>query len=164
MDNDMNIEVKMGEISVAHAGDILTASGVGSCLIITLWDPKLKIGALAHAMLSARNPESNQGNKIYPNQRISEKDTRYVHFAIDEMLKKIDPLHIKREVIEAKLIGGANMFAALNSDFGLENVHSAQSKLKEESISIIGECVGGSQGRSVEFSVASGVVTVKTKF
>ena len=35
---------------------------------------------------------------------------------------------------------------------------------KEEGIKVIGESVGGSIGRSVEFSVSSGIVTVKTKF
>jgi len=34
----------------------------------------------------------------------------------------------------------------------------------KEGIALVGECVGGSQGRSVEFSVASGVVTVRTGF
>ncbi|MFB0524815.1 MAG: chemotaxis protein CheD, partial [Phycisphaerae bacterium] len=65
---------------------------------------------------------------------------------------------------EAKLIGGANMFPSFNSDIGKDNVSSAKEKLKKERIKIVGECVGGSQGRSVEFSPTTGVVTVKIKF
>jgi chemotaxis protein CheD len=73
----------------------------------------------------------------------------------------------KREDLEAKLIGGANMFPSFilgTDDIGKENVLSAKDKLKKEGIRIVGECVGGSQGRSVEFSPTTGVVTVKTKF
>jgi len=56
------------------------------------------------------------------------------------------------------------MFSAFESDFGKENVSRAKEKLKKAGIAIVGECVGGSQGRSVEFSVTTGIVTVKTKF
>jgi len=57
------------------------------------------------------------------------------------------------------------MFSSLLSDdIGRDNVLSAKDKLKKERIRIVGECVGGSQGRSVEFSPATGVVAVKTKF
>jgi len=80
------------------------------------------------------------------------------------VIKRIETLGAKRESIEAKLIGGANMFSAFESDFGKENVSRAKEKLKKAGIAIVGECVGGSQGRSVEFSVTTGIVTVKTKF
>lgn len=56
------------------------------------------------------------------------------------------------------------MFSAFESDIGERNVLSAKQKLKNEGVKLFGEVVGGSQGRSVEFSVGSGIVTVKTKF
>ncbi len=160
------IEVHIGKISVAKGNENLTASGIGSCLVITLYDPKRKIGALAHAMLPSRRSSivtresSTESQTSNPEQR----DTRYVDNAIDEMLKKTEAQGTKKEDIEAKLIGGANMFSAFQSDIGKENVRCAKEKLKKEGIKLVGETVGGSQGRSVEFSVASGVVTVKVKF
>lgn len=163
----MNTEIRMGEIAIASTEDILTATGIGSCVVITLWEPQLRIGTLAHAMLPTRNPGNPGPNKqkgIFQNTNLRDQDTRYVEPAINEMLKKMVPLGVKRENIEAKIIGGANMFSAFQSDIGSENVKSAKFKLKEEGIKIIGACVGGSQGRSVEFSVASGIVSVKTNF
>jgi chemotaxis protein CheD len=47
----MDIEVHMGDIAVAEGPDNLVTSGIGSCLIVTLYDAKRQIGALAHAML-----------------------------------------------------------------------------------------------------------------
>jgi len=161
-----NIEVYMGDIAVTKGEDNLVASGIGSCLVITLYDPKHKIGALAHTMLYARRlsfevrSSKDERRKTNPES----PDTKYADTAIDEMLKRIETLGAKRENIEAKLIGGANMFSAFESDFGKENVSRAKEKLKKEGIVIVGECVGGSQGRSVEFSVTTGIVTVKTKF
>lgn len=146
-----DIEVKMGRIAVTSGQDNLVASGIGSCLIITLYDPKLKVGALAHAMLSSGISDPAP-------------DTKYIDVSIDEMLKRMESLGAKKENLEAKLIGGANMFSAFKSEIGRQNVLCAKEKLKEKGIRLVGEVVGGSQGRSVDFSVAFGIVTVKTKF
>jgi len=162
-----NIEVYMGDIAVTKGEDNLVASGIGSCLVITFYDPKHKIGALAHTMLYARRLSSevrsskDERRKTNPDES---PDTKYADTAIDEVLKRIDSLGAKRENIEVKLIGGANMFSAFKSDFVKENVTRVKEKLEKADIAIVGECVGGSQGRSVEFSVNTGIVTVKTKF
>ena len=149
----MDIEVKMGDIALAKNADNLAASGIGSCVAIVLYDPKLKIGALAHAMLH-HSPTPGHGSA----------DTKYIDTAIDEMLKKMLTYGAKKQDTEAKIVGGANMFSILDSDIGKQNVLSAKEKLKKEGIKLAGECVGGSIGRSVEFCIATGIVTVKTKF
>lgn len=168
-----DIEVQMGDIAVAKDKDNLIALGVGSCLVITFYDSKQKIGALAHTILPARRISSDARNPkdAMPACRHERRktdceslDTRYADTAIDEMVKRIEAHGAKREFIEAKLIGGANMFSAFTSKIGENNISYAREKLKKIGIAIAGECVGGSQGRSVEFSVASGIVTVKTKF
>jgi hypothetical protein len=83
---------------------------------------------------------------------------------IDEMLKKIEAEGAKKEFIVAKLTGAANMFSASIGKIGEDNLSYAREKLKHVGVSIAGECIGGTQGRSVEFSIATGIVTVKTKF
>ena len=162
-----NIEVYMGDVAVTKGEDNLAASGIGSCLVITFYDPKHKISALAHTMLYARRLSSevrsskNERRKTDPDES---PDTKYADTAIDEVLKRIESLGAKRENVEVKLIGGANMFSAFESDFVKENITRVREKMKKAGIAIVGECVGGSQGRSVEFSVTTGIVTVKTKF
>ena len=142
----------MGDVVVTNNTDNLVASAIGSCLMISLYDPKRKIGALAHTML-ARQTTNEEG-----------RDTKYVPCAIEEMLERMLALGARREDLEAKLAGGANMFTAFDTDIGKENVLSAKEKLRKEGIKLMGESVGGSIGISVEFSAASGVLTVKTKF
>jgi len=178
-----DIEVHMGDIAVMKGTHNLITSGVGSCLIITLYDPKLQIGALAHTMvpssakrdteyqqrlsthLSFEAPSLGQTCMVAEQVSTKAKETKYVDVAIDRMLKGLQANGAKREDLEAKLIGGANMFPTIASDdIGQDNVLSAKEKLKAEGIRIVGECVGGSQGRSVEFSPTTGVVTVKIKF
>ena len=172
----------MGDVAVIEGPHNLITSGVGSCLVVTLYDPKRQIGALAHTMLPL-SPTQNTGYEthIFDNlppetlpgrqacqlaEQVSAKvkDMKYINVAIDEMLQRMQTQGAKREDLEAKLIGGANMFPSFDSDIGKDNLLSAKEKLKAEGIRIVGECVGGSQGRSVEFSPTTGVVTVKIKF
>lgn len=178
----MDIEVHTGDIAVIEGADNLVTSGVGSCLVITLYDTKLQIGALAHTMLPS-SPAQNTEYKTPPfgsspsenlpgqqtcivAEQVSAKveETKYIDVAIDQILKRMEVRGAKREDLEAKLIGGANMFPSFHSDIGKDNVLSAKEQLKKKGIRVVGECVGGSQGRSVEFSPTTGVVTVKVKF
>ncbi|MFH1798873.1 MAG: chemotaxis protein CheD [Candidatus Omnitrophota bacterium] len=155
----MNIEVNMGKIAIAGHKEVenLTSTGIGSCIVITLYDPELKLGAICHPMLSS-------SEKTDDGIRKHEKDPIYIDTAIDEMLGKMLSRGAVREQLEAKIIGAANMFTAFKPDIPKKNVASAKEKLKTEGIKLIGECVGGSIGRSVELALDTGIVTVKTKF
>jgi chemotaxis protein CheD len=135
------IEVKMGEYQVLGSHENLSASGIGSCVVITLYDPRRQIGGMAHAMLPENIPRQ-----------------------IEDMLYKMYSLACSHRHIEAKLVGGANMFPGLESEVGLKNISIARRKLKDEGVKLVGESVGGSMGRSVEFCTGSGIVTVKIKF
>lgn len=172
----------MGDIAVSEAPHNLITCGVGSCLVVTLYDTKHHIGALAHTMLpSSPNQEMEYDTRLSgnlsceasPNQQVclvtkrvttEAQETKYIDVAIDEMLERMESRGAIRKDIEAKLIGGANMFPSFDSDIGKDNVLSAKEKLRREGVRVVGECVGGSQGRSVEFSPTTGVVTVKIKF
>ncbi|MEK6564811.1 MAG: chemotaxis protein CheD [Candidatus Omnitrophota bacterium] len=153
----MEIEVPMGELVVSKEEGNLYSRAVGSCLMITLYEPKLKIGGMIHAMLPLSVTHD-------PSASLRQPDAKYVDTAVDSALEKIQALGADRKDLEAKLVGGANMFGLSNSDIGKENVLSAKKKLKHEGIKLIGESIGGSVGRSVEFSVATGIVTVKISF
>jgi len=150
-----NIEVEMGKTAVSDGTGNLYASGIGSCLVITLYSVKARTAAMAHAMLTCRESRDTPA---------ALRDVRYIDAAIDEMLEKMSASGVCKTDLEAKLVGGANMFSAFESDIGKNNVLSAKSKLKKEEIKLVGECVGGSVGRSVEFAVSTGIMTVKTKF
>jgi len=145
----LNKEAKIGEVVAGINDDILIASGIGSCVVVTLYDVQRKVGTLAHTMLPGTSTDN---------------DAKYVGTAIDIMLEQMQGYGVKKETIAAKLVGGANMFAAFKSDVGQDNINSAKERLKKEGIHVVGEATGGTQGRSVEFVVASGVVTVKVKF
>jgi len=148
----VDIEVEMAHSKIARDPDNLIARGLGSCVVIILYDSKLKIGALSHAMLPQyENPKDNN-------------PARFVDTAIDDMLRKMIALGCTRRNIEAKIVGGANMFPGVESSIGKDNVLSAREKLKKEGIKITGETTSGTVGRSLEFSTKTGLATVKMMF
>jgi chemotaxis protein CheD len=148
----MERELKMAEIIVtADPDDVVTAVGVGSCLLISLYDRRLRIGGLAHAVLPS--PLAEDGRR----------DTRYVEPAIKMTMERMGALGARIASMEAKLVGGANMFPGLDDEVGAGNVSEARAALDRLGVPVVAEAVGGSIGRSVEFSVASGYVIVRTK-
>jgi len=148
----VDIEVEIAHSKIARDPDNLIARGLGSCVVVILYDPKLKIGALSHAVLP------HHENQEYDNP------ARFVDTAIDDMLHKMIALGCTRRNIEAKIIGGANMFPGIESSIGKDNVLSAREKLKKEGIKITGEATSGTVGRSIEFSTKTGLATVKMMF
>ena len=151
-----DVEVRVGEMTLAEGSGTLRASGVGSCVVVTLYDRKRRIAVMAHSLLPSAPSHHNNKSPA--------ADAKYVDAAIDAMLAKISVRGVTRKDLEAKIVGGANMFAAFQSNVGADNVAAAKAKLKAEGIELVGEVVGGHIGRSVEFCVASGLVTTKTKF
>lgn len=158
----MSIDVKMGEVVISRDGECLATTGVGSCLVITLYNPKLKFGAMAHAMLA--RPDSVVIASEARQSSALTHDTKYVSDAIDAMLTKMQEAGSKNGDLEAKLVGGANMFPTFETGVSKNNIEEAKKKLKEKGLRIIGESTGGKIGRSVEFDPKSGIVTVSIRF
>ena len=46
----------MGDQTVSKSGEVLSASAIGSCLAITLFDAKHNVGAMAHAAIADHIP------------------------------------------------------------------------------------------------------------
>jgi chemotaxis receptor (MCP) glutamine deamidase CheD len=77
---------------------------------------------------------------------------------------RLQAVGAKQEDLEAKMVGAANMLRTFDSGAGAAILESARTTLAKRRIPLVGESVGGSVGRSVEFSIASWIVTVKSKF
>jgi len=90
------INVNMADLKISSTPNILRSSGIGSCLIITIYDIEKKIGGLAHMML----PNSTEVSHTNPH--------RFVDRAVEIMLEKLERKGCKRGDLEAKVIGGAS--------------------------------------------------------
>jgi len=139
--------VNTGEVSSGGIETILNSGAIGSCVVITAFDPQVKVGAMAHVMLPGKSPEKS-----------STISTRYSANAIEEMLSQLEKLGIKKENIEICLVGGANVLKRENDTIGKDNLDSVEELLREKQIEIIAKAVGGFERRTVLFDIGKGCI------
>lgn len=165
---DKLITINTGEMAIDKDDVKIRTSGIGSCVVITLYDSVAKIGGMAHAMLPSHE---NINKDLVESAREGIVETelvsaKYVDTAIDRLLMQIEKLGGKKENLRAKITGGARMFRILSGDkfgIGYKNVESAKKKLAEIGIMLESEETGGNVGRIAELDLQNGLVEVTTK-
>ncbi len=163
------IKIFVGEMAVGHNNIIIKTGGVGSCVVICLYDHNTKIGGMLHAMLPSRKGvgDKNEHVLIAPTHDESESVGKYVDEGIEFLVKEIESMGGVKERIRAKIVGGAKMFKMFNDSqregIGERNIRAARQKLSELNIPIEGEELGGTIGREVEMNLENGMVSVSMK-
>lgn len=147
--------IGIAEFRVARAPSLLVSYGLGSCLGIALYDPCLQQGGLAHTLLPGASPPGYQG-----------RPAKHVDGAIRVMLAELLATGSELRDLTAKLVGGANMFAALNQDLeesiGSRNIQAGRQILSQFGIPLVAEDVGGCHGRTIEFDLTTGALRVRS--
>ncbi len=149
------IRVKMADLNVIESPGVLITSGLGSCIGVTLYDGKKRIGGMAHVMLPDSTTMRSQTNLA-----------KYADTALELLLEKLSKLGVERRRLKAKMAGGAQMFN-FDSDndlmrIGARNTEAVKKKLEECGIPLIAEDTGGSHGRTMEFYTENGLVIIKS--
>jgi chemotaxis protein CheD len=140
-------KVGIGEVKVDQGDVVLSAYGVGSCVVIMLYETESKIGGLAHCLLPFGDGQSLK----YPKE------------AIAEMIRQMIKFGARRDKIVAKIVGGATMFEGFEKHaIGKRNVLQAREELNKSDILIIAEDVFGNWGRSIFFRIDNGEVMIKS--
>jgi chemotaxis protein CheD len=151
---DENHHVRISEMKVLRGSGTLVILGLGSCVGLFVRDPETKVAGCAHVML----PDS---------QAFSTKPSpaKFADTAVPALVQVMirEGADIKR--MEAKLTGGAAMFATASSPnllpLGLRNVMGVREALRLIGIPLKVEDIGGLQGRTVYFQVGDGKLLVK---
>ncbi len=150
-----SVIIKMGEVKVAKDASLVTF-GVGSCVVIILYDREAHIGGMAHTMLTTDKATHTQ---------MATNPLRYVEMAIPELIKEMVNAGASKRHLVAYLTGGAQMFTlyrAPSNTIGPSNVDAAQRVLSEAGIPIIDEDIGGKRGRNVHFDCSTGAWAADT--
>ena len=148
------ILVQIGEGSTASAGQTLVSYALGSCIGVCLYDNKVKIAGMVHAVL----PSKNDGVKLEPSQQY-----RYVDQGIRQLIKQMCVQGASKSRMTAKLAGGAQMFQTINYewDIGKKNIEMAKKVLAAERIPLLAEDTGSDYGRTVWFTAENGRVRIE---
>ena len=127
---------------------------LGSCVSITLWHPKKRVGGMCHYMMTTRErPAASDTN--------SALDGRYGGEAFEMFLLHVRAANTRASEYQAKLFGGANMFTgtpAGHMEIGARNIELGRQLLVANHITLMSEHVGGSGRRKLHFDLWTGDV------
>lgn len=150
------VKVGMADLNIADGGAVLKTTGLGSCVGLTLFDPVLKLGGMAHIML----PSSDIAREGQINI------AKYADTAIPELLRLMKDKGAVIHRLIAKMAGGAQMFAFMGGSdtmrIGPRNVEATKLALEHYSIPLVAEDTGGSYGRTVELNSQTGVFSIRS--
>lgn len=151
------IEIHPGESHLALQPGILRTL-LGSCVGITFWVRRLRIGALCHPML----PTVTAQHPLAPDPR---SERRFVDFAILDVSQQLCALGATVQETEVKLFGGADVLHRENHrarpSLGEMNREAAVRVLEAEGYRIAASCVGGQSGVQIRFNTANGEVLLR---
>ena len=128
---------------------------LGSCVAITLWHPRLKIGGMCHYLLPAFRDRA----------RRPDPDGRYADDAMALFLQELHKTGSWPADYEVKMFGGGDQFPnqILSSPINIpsNNINIGRGLLKQHGFAIKAEHLGGTGHRNVIFDVWSGEVWIR---
>lgn len=149
------IVVKVADLRVGGAGDQLITVGLGSCIAIVLHDAAACVGGLAHVLLPSPALSRQDGNPA-----------KSPHTAVPRLLELMAGRGASPRRVQARLVGGASMFASLSPpgtiQMGERNIVASREVLHGHGIPVVGEAVGGDYGRTVRLDVSGGTLEVRS--
>ncbi|MHC5026196.1 MAG: chemotaxis protein CheD [Planctomycetota bacterium] len=143
----------MGEIGVARGdardGDPILRTLLGSCIGMALYDRERRVAGLAHIVL----PQSRGQD---------EPPGKFVDTAVPALIHAMETLVGRRVKPEARIAGGANMFAtSVTETVGKRNIEACEQLLAAYDIPLKGRHCGGRKGRRMLLDAGTGEVTIE---
>lgn len=151
------IYLQPGELYLAREPAIIRTI-LGSCIGITFWSAKLRVGALCHPLMP-----------VCPTDLTAEKrlviGCHYVDFSVRQLSWQFDQLDVSRSELQVKIFGGADMMSngskrPAPSAIGRQNSETAIEVLEAEGFKIIASSLGGTLGRNLQFHTGTGEVVL----
>jgi chemotaxis protein CheD len=148
-DKSAEILVGMGQIVLAQSPQRMRAI-LGSCIGLAVFAAGRRTGVMAHIVLPESAGRDGAAGKF--------ADT-----AVPQMLAMLRREGLPTHGLTAKLAGGANMFNGSGPlRIGEANAAAAAVALHKAGIRVVGQDLGGTRGRRIEFDCDSGEMIVQS--
>jgi chemotaxis protein CheD len=152
INGDANIVyLKPGELFTGR-GPAIVQTVLGSCIAVTMHSPRLRRGAICHALLPS-GPCTEPGE--------------HVDIAIITIFEKMLALGASRNELVVKLFGGSRVLGGIMPEqpgkpsIGDQNIDQAIKSLSELDLQPVASDIGGELGRKIIFYTENGDVYVR---
>lgn len=132
---------------------------LGSCVALTAWHPRLKVGGMCHYLLAVE--PATKSDPPPAATSLAGGDCRYASNALEQMKRSMQSFADIRE-FQLGLFGGGDMFAYCTpTSIGYDNIAYARHWLGSQNLKPIHIDVGGTISRSLMLVVATGEIQLK---
>ncbi len=125
---------------------------------VTFWCKRLGAGALCHGVLP-------RGPTEWPPGATLSDGCYYVDFSIRHLARQFAALGARRDEVEVKLFGGADVLDMVPTNgrltVGALNCRAAEEVLAQEGLRIFASDLRGARGRKIQFHIGTGEVLVQ---
>ena len=145
---DLKLSRKPGEFLVTYA--------LGSCLGISIYDPRVRVGGILHAMLPSASTEKD---------RPDFNPAKFVDSGVTTLFREAYKMGAAKERIVVKVAGGASVANSGGQDsfqIGKRNIIAMKKLFWKNGVLLKGEDLGGHISRTMTLDLASGEVRIKS--
>jgi chemotaxis protein CheD len=145
------VKILPGEFYVTGDPEEVLVTVLGSCVSACIRDPAARIGGMNHFMLVQNKAGSSGawGNEL--------ESARFGSFAMEKLINGMLKLGCRRERMEIKVFGGANVIN-VRTQIGTDNGKFVLDYLKTEGLSCAAQDLGGPYPRRIIYFPMTGKV------
>lgn len=147
------VQVFQGDFFVSTREGEMLATVLGSCVAACIRDPIAGVGGMNHFLLPDKGGDNN------PDLPFS-ASLRYGSYSMEQLINGILTAGGRRERLELKIFGGANVLAGLRG-IGHQNADFIERYLKAEGFKVMAADLRGTLPRKVQYFPSTGVARVK---
>ena len=152
----MAVVVDIADLAVASdPTETLITYSLGSCIGVVLWDPVVKVGGMLHYMLpdSQLSPDKARANPAM-----------FCDTGIPRLFRAAYELGATKNRMVVKVAGGSQLLDDNGTfNIGKRNYLALRKIFWKNGVMIKAENVGGSISRTLTLTIATGVVTIKSR-
>ena len=152
--NDSPLVIGLGELKTSNREeDVLITYSLGSCVGLSLYDPRVKVGGLVHCM----NPDSRVDAK-----KARTQPCLFTDLGVVALLESLFSKGASRRSLVAKVAGAACIHGrSAGVNVGEKNYVVLRKVLWKNNILIAEQDVGGSFARTLSLYIGTGETRVK---
>lgn len=133
----------------------LVTYSLGSCLGVTIYDPEIHVGGMAHFMLPLSTLDT---------EKTRDRPFMYVDVGMVQFLEELFRLGVRKDRCIVKVAGGSAMLVTHDIfRIGQRNYTVLRKILWKNGLLLKGEDVGGALSRTMRLDIADGRVTIKSQ-
>jgi chemotaxis protein CheD len=141
----------IGEMVLSSSSEAqLVAYGLGSCIALAVWDPRTRVGGLAHFMLPSG--PSTAGSPV-----------KFIDPGLDTFLRAVENKGVALDRCLIKAAGAAAMLSLGGGlAIGKRNSETLTAALSRRGLYLAATALGGTAGRTVQLEVGNGRFLIKS--